>query len=134
MISGTAYGNRATIDVAGDTVTWRAHRDTVAENIATTTHDLRAARFTIRRWSRGGLVLVIAAAVVSSHALVAAILAGAGLVLMLHRLVRPTHTLRLDLGDRWLVLRLDGRCEQARQLAARIPTEVSVGSSPPTLP
>ena len=46
LLTGRAYGHRATLELTGDTLTWRAQRGTprVAENIATTPHDVQGAR------------------------------------------------------------------------------------------
>src|SRR3954471_22513857 len=60
VITGQAYGRRATLQVTGDTLMWRAQRGArhTAENIATTVHDVRNARWHDRSWSRCGAALI----------------------------------------------------------------------------
>lgn len=142
MITGHAYGRRATLEIAGDTLMWRAQRGArrIAENIATTVHDVRDVRWLDLAWSRGGLVLLglggMWAASEGLIAGVAAAAAGAGLVVW--RRLRPRHFLVLDVGDRRLVMRVTGvSAAPARELANRIRRALTSGELPsatPTLP
>jgi hypothetical protein len=125
VITGHAYGRRATLEIAGDTLMWRAQRgaNRIAENIATTVHDVRGARWIDLAWSRGGVVLLaIGGLWAASESLLAGVLAGAiGGGLVLWRRLRPRHFLVLDIGDRRLVLRVTGgSAPSARALAGRI--------------
>ena len=137
MITGHAYGRRATLEIAGDTLMWRAQRGArrIAENIATTVHEVRDVRWLDLAWSRGGLVLLgLGGMWAASEGLIAGIsaaIAGAGLVLW--RRVRPRHFLVLDVGDRRLVLRVTGgSAPSARALAGRIQHALASGELPST--
>jgi hypothetical protein len=142
VITGHAYGRRATLEISGDTLMWRAQRGArrIAENIATTVHDVRGARWHNLVWSGGGLVLLgLGAMWAASEGLAAgmtAAAAGAGLVVW--RWLRPRHVLVLDIGDRRLVMQVTGvSAPRARELALRIQRTLASGelpSSPPTLP
>src|ERR1041385_847943 len=59
VIAGHPYGRRCTLEVAGDTLTWRAERGMppTPENIVTTGHDVRHARYDVLAWSYAGLAL-----------------------------------------------------------------------------
>jgi hypothetical protein len=142
VITGHAYGRRATLEIAGDTLMWRAQRGArrIAENIATTVHDVRDVRWLDLAWSRGGLVLVglgsMWAASEGVIAGIAAVVAGAGLVVW--RRLRPRHFLVLDVGDRRLVMHVTSvSAPAARELANRIRRTLASGELPsatPTLP
>ena len=142
MITGHAYGQRATLEIAGDTLMWRAQRGArrIAENIATTIHDVRDARWLDLAWSRGGIALVGLGSVwAASEGLIAGIATaavGAGLVLL--RRLRPRHFLVLDVGDRRLVMQVTSvSASTARELASRIQRALASGEVPtaaPTLP
>jgi hypothetical protein len=139
VITGHAYGRRATLEVAGDRLMWRARRGAreIAENIATTVHDVRGARWLDLAWSRGGAVLVgIGTLWAASESLPAGIAAGAiGLAMVVWRRLRPRHFLVLDIGDRRLVLRVTGgSAPSARALAGRIQRALAGGESPRTTP
>ena len=142
VITGHAYGRRATLAIAGDTLMWRAQRGArrIAENIATTVHDVRGARWLDLAWSRGGIALVaIGALWGASEGLVAGVTTGAlGLGLVVWRRLRPRYFLVLDIGDRRLVLRVTGgSAPSARALAGRIQRALAGGEPPhatPTLP
>lgn len=132
MITGHAYGRRATLSVAGDTLTWRAQRGArrLAENIATTVHDVRRARWIDLAWSRGGGALVAIGALWAPTENLAAGLAaaGAGLALLVWRRLRPRHVLLLDVGDRRLTLQVARvSAPTARALAGRIERALSSG-------
>lgn len=139
---GRAYGRRATLEVAGTTLMWRARRGAreIAENIATTIHDVRAARWHGFAWSRGGAVLLGLGAIwAASQSLGAGAAAAAvGLGLVIWRRLKPRRFLVLDVGDRRLVLRVtETSVSTARQLAGRIQRALATGecpTTPPTLP
>jgi hypothetical protein len=139
VITGHAYGRRATLEVTGDTLMWRARRGAreIAENIATTIHDVRAARWHNLAWSRGGAVLLGLGAIwAASEGLIAgAIAATIGLGLLIWRRLRPRHFLVLDVGDRRLVMRVtDVSALPARELAGRIQRTLASGELPQTTP
>jgi hypothetical protein len=142
VITGMAYGRRATLDIAGDTLTWRAHRGfpPVAENIVTTIHEIRFAELTVERASWlgvaiatcGGLVLATDSIIVGICGL------AIGGALIGRRALLPRQQLVLDLGANRLVLAVDPQhASAARKLAGRIATVRATGelpASPPTLP
>jgi hypothetical protein len=139
VITGHAYGRRATLEIAGDTLMWRAQRGArrIAENIATTIHDVHGARWLDLAWSRGGTVLLGLGAVwAASESLAAGIAAaavGAGLVIW--RRLRPRHFLVLDVGDRRLVMKVTGvSAPTARELATRIQRALASGEPPHSTP
>jgi hypothetical protein len=147
VISGFAYGRRATLEVQGDTLVWRAqrgglaHSNRSAENIVTTVHDVRSARYLAMRWSYAGLALlglggIWAAALDSLVVGAVGLVGGAGLLVW--RLAQPRHVLVIELGDRQLLLRLAlESATEAKTLAERIDRARATGevpASPPTLP
>jgi predicted dienelactone hydrolase len=139
VITGHAYGRRATLEVSGDTLMWRAQRGArqIAENIATTIHDVRNVRWLDLAWSRGGIVLcglgAMWAASENFATGIAASAVGAGLVLWRH--LRPRHYLVLDVGDRRLVMQVAGvSAPSARALSARIRLALERGEPPPNPP
>jgi len=142
VITGHAYQHRATLEVAGDTLTWRAQRGGVqaAENIVTTVHDVRDAHWIDQRFSVPGAVLACVGAVWTfTQGLVAGALAAAiGLALVAWRRQRPRQFLVLDVGDRRLVLRVGlPSAPHARALVRRIDQAIATGETPalpPTLP
>jgi hypothetical protein len=141
VITGRAYGRRATLEIAGDTLTWRARRGDhdVAENIATTVHDIRAARWHNLGWSPGGVALVGLGAIWAASEGLAAGLGAmlAGLALVVWRRLQPRRYLVLDIGDRRLILQVsDASAGSARELAGRIHRALASGEprSTPTLP
>jgi hypothetical protein len=142
VITGHAYGRRATLELAGDRLMWRARRGArqIAENIATTVHDVRGARWLDLAWSRGGTALVGIGAMWATTASLAAGLTAAavGLTMLVFRRLRPRRLLVLDVGDRRLILRVTGgSAPSARALAGRIERALASGelpSTPPALP
>ena len=139
VITGRAYGRRATLEVTGDTLMWRARRGAreIAENIATTIHDVRAARWHDLAWSRGGAVLLgLGALWAASEGAAAGVSAAViGLGLLIWRRLRPRHFLVLDLGDRRLVLRVTGvSAPPARELTHRIQRALASGEPPRATP
>jgi hypothetical protein len=142
VITGHAYGRRATLEISGDTLMWRAQRGggRIAENIATTVHDVRDARWLDLAWSRSGIVLLGLGAIwAASEGLVTGVTTGAvGVALVIWRRLRPRHFLVLDLGNRRLVMQVtDVSAPPARELASRIQRTLASGEPPrstPTLP
>jgi len=141
-IRGRAYQRRATLAVNGDTLTWRAQRglQPIAENIATTTTDVRDVTWLEKRWSTGGAVLAALAALwlATGEVVAGSIGLAIAIAVIVWRKRRPRYWLGLDLGTRWLVLRVDPEhAAAARTLAARIEhlrLTGEVPSTPPALP
>jgi hypothetical protein len=142
VIVGRAYGRRATLEIAGETLVWRAQRGAanLSENIATTIHDVRGAAWIDMRVSRGGLALAALGGIwaASENPLHGAIAIAAGAALLAWRAVAPRRYLVLDVGDRRLVLAATGdAAAAARALAGRIQKALASGEGPlstPTLP
>ncbi|MCX5747874.1 MAG: hypothetical protein NT062_35870 [Proteobacteria bacterium] len=138
-MTGRAYGHRATLEIAGDALTWRARRnkafastDTVAENIATTAHDIDGVRWVERRFSPGGAAHALLSVIwmiseslsfgIGTFALAAAMIA--------YRIARPRRWLALDVRGRWLILRVDGSsAPHARTLTSRIEQRLLTGET-----
>jgi hypothetical protein len=138
-ISGEAYGRRATLEVAGDTLMWRAQRGArrMAENIATTVHDVRNARWLDLAWSRGGAALIVIGVIwaISQSVLGGLAAATVGGALMVWRRFRPRQFLVLDVGDRRLILRVTAvSASAARALAQRIQYALASGEGPQATP
>jgi hypothetical protein len=142
VIAGHAYGRGATLELAGDTLTWRAQRGSpvAPENIVTTVHDVRDVRWIEQAWSLpGGALGVLGVLWTGTEGLAWGALAlGTAAALLVHRRMRPRLYLSLDLGDRRLVLRVAaGSAAGARAVAQRIERALATGelpASPPTLP
>jgi hypothetical protein len=139
VITGHAYGRRATLELTGDTLMWRAQRGVhrVAENIATTVHDVRDARWLDLAWSRGGLVLLGFGALWAASETFApgAMIAAIGLARVVWRRLRPRRFLVLDIGDRRLVMHVTQvSAPPARALAARIRRALASGEPPREIP
>ena len=139
VITGHAYGRRATLEVAGDTLMWRAQRGArrIAENIATTIHDVRGARWLDQAWSGVGIGLLTYGAVWTVlQGVGGGLAAGAlGAAALAWRRMRPRRFLVLDIGDRRLVLRVTGgSAPSARALAGRIQRALVAGDAPRTPP
>jgi len=142
VITGTAYGRRATIEIAGDTLTWRAQRgfSPVPENIVTTVHDVRLASWLVTRHSWAGVAIGVLGGVwlaTEGPALgISAIAIGIGLLAW--RFMHPRQFLVLDIKDNRLVMRVSlASAGSARALADRIDHALETGevpSSPPMLP
>jgi hypothetical protein len=139
VITGHAYGRRATLEITGDTLMWRAQRGSrrIAENIATTVHDVRDVRWFDLAWSRGGMALLGLGALwaVSEGILAGASAAAVGIGLVLWRRLRPRHFLVLDVGDRRLTMRVTSvSAPLARKLTTRIQHTLASGEQPVTTP
>jgi hypothetical protein len=147
VITGHAYGRRATLEIAGDTLTWRARRGTfprtgplVSENIVTTIHDVRLAQWLELPWSYAGFATIAlgVAWILTETLLPGAIAVGVGAALVGWRRAHPRQFLILDVGDRRLVLKVAlPSAAPARSLAERVDRAHATGevpSLPPTLP
>jgi hypothetical protein len=142
VITGQAYQRRATLEITGETLTWRAQRGLapVAENIVTTIHDVRDAHWIAQRWSVAGAVLAGVGVVwtFTQGVLPGAVAFAAGAALVVWRRLHPRLFLVLDVGDRRLVMKVGvPSAEPARALVGRIDRALATGelpSSPPTLP
>ncbi|MEJ7599708.1 MAG: hypothetical protein WKG01_17510 [Kofleriaceae bacterium] len=136
MIVGQAYGRRATLELAGDTLTWRALRG-VAENICTTVHDVRNPRWIEMRWSRAGFAIALLGAfwAVRESLWIGLATLGAAIALVVWRRLHPRYFLAFDAGDRRLILRVEaGSAAPAKALAARIESTLASGELPATPP
>ena len=143
VLTGRAYARRATLEIRGDSLMWRAQKGQVysaPENIATSTHDVKNVMWLERRGTIGGAVLAALALVWLAYGqfVVGGIALALALVYIVWRATHPTRFLGLDLGGRWLVLRVDpSSASDARALVGRIEKNLLTGESPehpPTLP
>ena len=136
-ISGRAYGTTATLEVAGDALTWRARRGEVRENVATTTHDVRAAHFAVRRISVAAAVTAAigGAWLATESRLQGAVVIAVALVIAAYRIARPLRPLRLACGDHELVLEVDpASSADAAALVAQIAARGDAPDKPVALP
>jgi hypothetical protein len=139
VVAGHAYGRRATLELAGDTLTWRAQRGSPAtpENIVTTVHDVRDVRWIEQAWSLpGGALGVLGVLWTGTEGLAWGALAlGTAAALLVHRRMRPRRYLALELGDRRLLLKVAaGSAAGARAVAQRIERALATGELPATPP
>ena len=140
IIAGRAYGHRATLELAGDTLTWRAHRGSLQptpENIVTTIHDVRDVRWIEQAFSLpGGVLGVLGGLWTYTEGLVWGALALAAAAAMIaHRRLRPRLYLGLDLGNRELVMKVAvASAADARALVGRIERARATGELPATPP
>jgi hypothetical protein len=141
-IRGTAYGRAASLEIAGDTLRWRAVRgfQPIAENIVTTVHDVRAAHWIVQRVSWIGILLAALGTVwLVRDSIVAGIVTLAAAVLFAGwRIAKPRRALVLELTGTRLVLVVEAASAgAARALAERIDHAIATGevpSTPPMLP
>ena len=142
-IRGVSQDKPATLDVTGDTLTWRAIRPGPppgSDNLATTIHDVKDVAWLEKRWSAGGLGLGALSAfwIASEGVVVGALGLAVALALVARTLARPTRRLLLLCGDRRLLLEVEAASAvDARDLVARIRHVILTGgapASPPTLP
>jgi hypothetical protein len=136
VIVGQAYGRRATLELAGNTLTWRAFRG-VAENIVTTVHDVKNPRWIELRWSRAGLAVAILGAVFAArdNLWVGFATIAAALAFVVWRRAHPRFFLAFDVGDRRLVLKVVATsAQEARVLSERIESALASGEVPATPP
>jgi hypothetical protein len=142
VIAGTAYTRRATLEIAGDTLTWRAQRGLppVAENIVTTVHAVRLVSWLELRHSWAGVAITALGVLWLASEGVTTGLAtiAAGLGVLGWRFTHPRQFLVLDLGQNRLVMKVAlSSAASARLLAARIDRALETGevpASPPMLP
>jgi hypothetical protein len=141
VISGHAYGERATLEITGEALTWRAKPGgELPENIATTVHDVRDSHWIEQRISLPGLILICVGGVwtYTYGVLEGAFAIAVGIALLWWRRSRPRRLLVLDLGSRRLVMNVDAlSATHARALVQRIDRIVESGeasTSPPSLP
>jgi hypothetical protein len=138
-ITGAAYGRPASLEIAGDTLTWRARPD-AAENIVTTIHDVRFARFTSQRmsWPGIGFAALGAVWILGDWYVIGAIAFALALALIGLRLAQPSRRLTLEVGANQLVLDVEASSSSAaRELVQRIDRAIVSGelpSNPPMLP
>ncbi len=142
-IRGRAYAQPATLEVTDDRLIWRGRRSDVdrgPENIATSLDDVRDVSWIEKRWSGAAAVLACLAIVwmVTEGLAIGAITMGLAGALAARQMRRPRYWLGLDLGTRWLVLRVDpASAASARALADRIRRRLLTGEvsvRPPALP
>ena len=141
-IRGIAYGRPASLEIADDTLRWRAVRGLrpVAENIVTTVHDVRVARWSVQRVSWPGVLLAALGALWLARETIAvgvtALVVAAALLAW--RFVQPRRMLVLELAGTQLVLAVHAASAgAARTLTARIDRAIATGevaSTPPMLP
>ena len=141
VISGLAYGERATLEVSGEALTWRARPGgELPENICTTVHDVRDSHWIEQRVSLPGVVLLGVGGVwtYTYGALEGAFAIAVGIGLLWWRRSKPRRMLVLDVGERRLVMTVDElSAAHARALVARIDRALESGevpTSPTTLP
>ena len=140
LLAGYAYGRRASLDVAGDTLTWRAQRGSLQptpENIVTTVHDVREVRWLEQSWSLpgGGLALLGGLWTYTEGVVFGAFALAVAAALLVHRRLRPRLFLALELADRRLVMRVDvASASVARTLVGRIERALATGELPATPP
>lgn len=140
VISGDAYGERATLEVSGETLKWRARTRDANENIVTTVHDVSNSLWIEQRISLPGVALLAVGGIwtYTYGWLEGAFAIAAGIALIAWRRARPRRMLVLDVGGRRLVMTPDApSAANARALVARIDRAIETGevpSSPPTLP
>lgn len=138
-IEGMAYGRPATIEIAVDTLTWRAKPD-AAENIVTTIHDVRFATWRVQRtsWAGAGFAGLGVVWLLGDAYIVGCISFAIAAALLGQRLAKPRRRLVLEVGANQLVLEVDaGSSGAARALVARIDRAIASGElpeSPPMLP
>lgn len=142
-IRGLAGGKPATLEISGDTLTWRATRTGPSpgpDNLVTTIHDVKDVAWLEKRWSAGGLGLGVFAGfwIASESVVIGAVGLAIAAALVARNLVRPTRRLLLLCGDRRLLLEVaPASADSAHDLAARIRHALVHGdapASPPTLP
>ena len=140
LLAGYAYGRRASLDVAGDTLTWRAQRGSLQptpENIVTTVHDVREVRWLEQSWSLpgGGLALLGGLWTFTEGVVFGGFALAVAAALLVHRRLRPRLFLALELADRRLVMRVDvASAAVARTLVGRIERALATGELPATPP
>jgi hypothetical protein len=136
FITGQAYQRRATLEVNGDALTWRAQRGQlhpIRENVVTTVHDIRDVRWLEYRWSMPGAILAVLAVLwmVSDGLPWAAGMLAVAVALTVWRRTHPRLILVLELSDRRLILRVALDSEAAANaLVDRIDRALATGETP----
>lgn len=141
MIEGTAYGRPATLEVNGKTLIWRAQQDAGRENIVTTIHDVRLARWIVLRHTWAGFAIAALGVVWlwrdDGWLLGLSALAAAAAWIAI-RAARPRRFLVLEVGSSRLVLEVTrASASAARALTERIDRvilEDEQPTHPPMLP
>lgn len=143
ILTGTAYQRRATLEIRGDSLMWRAQRGQVysaPENIATSVHDVKNVMWLERRGTIGGAALAALGLlwVAYGHFAFGAVAFGLAVLYIAWRATHPARFLGLELGGRWFVLRVaPTSADEARTLVGRIERRLLTGESPerpPALP
>jgi hypothetical protein len=143
ILTGRAYQRRATLEIKGEALTWRAQRGQVystAENIATSMHDVTNVMWLERRGTIVGGFLAALSLVWLAYGNYAfgGVGLGVALLYVAWRFAHPMRFLGLQLGGRWLVLRVDdSSANEARALVSRIEQHLLTGDAParpPALP
>lgn len=143
VLTGTAYQRRATLEIKGDNLMWRAQKGQVystPENIATSIHDVKNVMWLERRGTLGGAALAALGLVWFAYGQYAfgTVALGLALFYIAWRATHPSRFLGLELGGRWLVLRVDRTSTiEARALVGRIEKQLLTGEAPerpPALP
>jgi hypothetical protein len=139
VLTGSAYQRRATLEIRGDNLMWRAQKGqvyTAPENIATSIHDVKNVMWLERRGTIGGALGLVWFAY--GYFAFGAIAASLALLYIVWRATHPSRFLGLELGGRWLVLRVDHTSAiDARALVGRIEKQLLTGEAPehpPALP
>lgn len=143
VLTGRAYQRRATLEIKGDTLMWRAQKGQVysaPENIATSIHDVKNVMWIERRGALGGAALAGLGVlwIAYGHLAFGITALGLAILYLAWRVTHPTRFLGLELGGRWLVLRVDpSSADEARVLVGRIEKRLLTGEAPehpPALP
>lgn len=143
VLTGRAYQRRATLEIKGDTLMWRAQKGQVysaPENIATSVHDVKNVMWIERRGTIGGASLAALGLlwIAYGHLAFGAVAFGLAILYIAWRATHPARFLGLELGGRWLVLRVDTTsAADARALVGRIEQHLLTGEAPerpPALP
>lgn len=143
VLTGRAYQRRATLEIKGDTLMWRAQKGqlySAPENIATSVHDVKNVMWLERRGTLGGASLAALALfwIAYGQYIAGGATLGLAIVYIVWRMTHPSRFLGLELGGRWFVLRVDPTsADEARLLVERIEKHLLTGESPehpPALP
>lgn len=143
VLTGTAYGRRATLEVNGDALTWRGQKGqvyTARENIATSVHDVSNVMWLVRRGTLGGATLAGFGLIwfAIGNYISGGVSFALAILYILWRFTHPSRFLGLEVGGRWLVLRVDRTStDAARSLVDRIEKHLLTGEPPehpPALP
>lgn len=139
-IEGWAYRERATLDISGDTLTWRASTGRQPENIVTTVFDVRFARVAKLRVSRAALAITALGVLwmIRESVLVGAGVVAFAIALAVWRWLHPRLFLVLEVRDHQMVLKIEpAAVPGAQALVTRIERAIASGEvpdSPPALP